>query len=65
MADFAGIFWAKVCTDLTNFFEKKKAAILQFWEENDMSVSAYSITTATETLTTLNFQVQHTVTDLS
>ena len=47
MADFVGIFWANVCTDLTNILRKK------------YSNFAYSTTTATETLTTLNFQVQH------
>ena len=47
MADFVGIFWANVFTDLTNILRKK------------YSNFAYSTTTSKETLTTLNFQVQH------
>ena len=46
MADFVGIFWANVCTDLTN-------------SEKKYSNFAYSTTASKETLTTLNFQVQH------
>ena len=47
MANFVGVFWANVCTDLTNILRKK------------YSNFAYSTTTSKETLTTLNFQVQN------